>query len=273
MRPAPWALAMTTEQSAMIAEGEARQLISRFDDLERQYAERYGPTSQARVFVLMEALVSIRFGLIEATPAGAGLLLDRRREIVAQVQHLYDMSPFPEGPPPPTRVLVGVPPVIEFDRSVFDVKYASAANSMQQDIAFLEEWKPEPQVRPVAYMYVVDDAGRLRVWTRPFRMSDLILGRNRATISGVPVAHPMLVPERLRVRAAGEITPIFSGGITGVVANLKSGHFRPAPAAASAVRAACAEAIGIEAGECDVLTVPAVPARHTTATPSPREHA
>ncbi|THA48378.1 hypothetical protein [Streptomyces sp. A1136] len=259
---------MTTEPSRMILEDDVPQLIARFDGLERDYTARYGPTSQARVFVLMEQLVTLRFAALEASPGGAGLLQDQRRDVVARIQGLYDRSPFPEGPPPPVRILDGHPPIIEFDRAAYTEKYASAAESIRQDIAFLEEWEPEPQTRPTAYMYVVDDTGRLRVWTRAFRMADLILGRNRATVSGVPVAHPMLVPERLRVRAAGEITPIISGGITGVVANLKSGHFRPAPAAAAAVRDACARALGLDPSACDVLTVPAVPVALTPPMPS-----
>jgi hypothetical protein len=252
----------------MLVEDDVRRLIGRFDGLEQDYTAKYGLTSQARVFVLMEELVTLRFAALEARGAAAGLLGGQRREVAARIQHLYDMSPFPEGPPPPVRVLDGRPPVIEFDRAVYTAKYAAAAESICEDIVFLEEWEPEQQQRPVAYMYVVDDEGRLRVWTRPFRMADLILGRNRATVSGVPVAHPMLVPERLRVCAAGEITPIVASGISGVVANLKSGHFRPAPEAASAVRDACATALGIDPAECDVLTVPPVPPRPTTAAPS-----
>ncbi|MEU3820918.1 hypothetical protein AB0E74_15035 [Streptomyces sp. NPDC030392] len=243
----------------MIEEAEARRLIARFDDVERRYVQRYGPSSQARVFVLMEELVTIRFALLDATGPAAELLRRQRREVARGIQRLYDLSPFPEGPPPPVRILGGDPPVIEFDRAVFETKYASAAKSMRSEVVFLEDWKPEPQDRPVAYMYVVDDESRIRIWTRPFRMADLILGRNRATVAGVPVAHPMLVPERLRVRAAGEITPVFSDRVTGAVVNLKSGHFRPAPPAAAAVRDACAAAIGMDPAECDVLTVPPVP--------------
>lgn len=273
MRPALRQLAMMTEPSSMLLENDVRQLIARFDGLEQDYAVRYGPISQARVFVLMEELVTLRFAILETRGTGAELLRGQRREVAARIQYLYDMSPFPEGPPPPVRVLDGRPPVIEFDRSVYAQKYASAAESIRQDIVLLDDWKPETQERPVAYMYVVDDKGRLRVWTRPFRMADLILGRNRATVSGIPVAHPMLVPERLRVRAAGEITPIISDGIAGVVANLKSGHFRPEPAAAVAVRDACAAALGLDPSDCDVLTVPPVPVQPATATPSTGDHA
>ncbi|MFE2413453.1 hypothetical protein ACFXDE_34470 [Kitasatospora sp. NPDC059408] len=243
----------------MISEHDARQLADRFDELEGSYARKYGLGSQARAFFLMEELVTMRFALLEAHPDAAPVLERQRRSTALKLQSLYDASPFPDGPAPPVRRPPGDAGVIEFDREVFAEKYAAAAELIQCDVVVLENWKPESQSRPTAYMYVVDEDFKMRVWVRQFRMSDLVLGRNRATVSGVPVAHPMLVPERLRVRAAGEITPIFGDQITGVVANLKSGHFRPSPEAALSVRRACAESLGLAAESCDVLTVPDVP--------------
>ncbi|MFJ8982608.1 hypothetical protein [Streptomyces sp. NPDC102282] len=240
----------------MLTEPDAKNLIERFSRLELRYAEQYGPYSQARVFFLVEELVTLRFALLEASGAGMELLRQQRHEVLTRVQHLYDTASLPELAPPPVRVFGSNPKIIEFDRALYTARYASAAEAMRDEVVYMEQWEPELQSRPHAYMYVVDDQGRMRIWTRPFRMGDLVLGRNRAKISGVPVAHPMLVPERLQVIAAGEITPVISGGITSVVANLKSGHFRPPPSAAAAVRSACAKAIGLDPADCDVLTMP-----------------
>ncbi|MEU6918654.1 hypothetical protein [Streptomyces olindensis] len=243
----------------MISEADARRLLQRFDELEIRYTERYGPLSQARTFLLVEELVTIRHGILESAAEATGILTGRRDELVLRIQELYDASPFPAGPPPPVRRLPGSSALIEFDRAYFAERYAAASRSVRQETVRLQDWRPSPQTRPSAYMYVVDDRGDFLVWTRPFRMSDLVLGRNRATVDGVPVAHPMLVPERLRVQAAGEVTPVLSDKLQGLVTNLKSGHFRPPPATAAAVRRAFSRSLGLDEHECDVLTVPEAP--------------
>lgn len=212
------------------------------DELTAATARRYGPQSQAVVFVLYEELVKVR-ALLAENP-GLTALKSRVATLRRQIQDLYDEGGYLRtGPAPHARVVASSPLVLEYDQGVFEARYRSAAAAVARDLYDVSDGRLRSLRTGTCYMYVIDDHGRLLVWNHPFRFTDLVFGRNRATIGGVPVAHPMLVAERLRVRAAGEVVLFAAQGappgrIGAAIVNTKSGHFRPPPSCAAVIREA-----------------------------------
>jgi len=242
-----------------LSEDRTTLQLARFSAIEENLTARYGENSQARAFFLYEQLVTVRLALSDAADGHTSGLLSRRREWLRQeIQAMYDRAPFPGEQSTPVLHPVDAPGVIEYDREAFERRYAEAAELIRPQVVSLEDWRPRIELRPTGYMYVVDDTGRLLVWDRPFTMAQMLVGRDRVTVGRWTVGHPMLVPERRRVLAAGEIVPVGSddGTVRGVVANLKSGHFRPPPQAAHAVIAACHRQAGVRADDCDIFTIP-----------------
>jgi hypothetical protein len=105
------------------------------------------------------------------------------------------------------------------------------------------------------YMWVIDDRNRMLIWARPFSFEELVFGRNRATVAGIPVAHPMLVPDRLQASAAGEIVFIGRDRVSAVIVNNKSGHFRLPPSCASIIRAKCVTVLGLDDTAIDIFVM------------------
>ncbi|MDX3387819.1 hypothetical protein PV682_41215 [Streptomyces niveiscabiei] len=244
--------------------GQAEAQLDRLDGIEEDLTARFGERSQARVFFLYEQLATVRTALLGKTEAAAHEILAERRGILcAKIQSLYDQDPFPAEMSTPVHRPPSAPGVIEYDGAVFERRYAEAAELIRHQVVPLDRWRPAVGNRPVGYMYVVDDTGALLVWDHPFTMAQMLVGRDKVVVGRWTVGHPMLVPDRRRVLAAGEIVPILGtetgAGLGGIVANLKSGHFRPPPEAAQAVVAACREQSGLPAHACDVFTIPPAP--------------
>jgi hypothetical protein len=227
-------------------------LLARFAEVGRRVRDTYGPRSQARVFVLYEELISLRAVL--AAQRHDARVAARVEVLRAQIGEEYLLSG--GAAPPPRREILSVdPPLLEFDRALFERRYRGVcAQVCAQTVCLPGLADPLPRLRSgVPHMFVIDDRDRLLVWTRPFTMADLVFGRNRATVDGVPVAHPMLVPERLRARAAGEIVLIGVDRVAAVVANTKSGHFQPPRESVAVVRDTCLRVFGLTDADVDVF--------------------
>ena len=243
---------------------EVPELTSRYDTLERVIALRYGADTQAMVFVLYEELLALRTALL--THPYSVVLTARIATLREQIQHLYDESPFPELPGVAVETVRTEPLILEYSRHVFDLKYASAARAIRSQVVVVADPDIEPLWSGSPYMFVIDDSRTLRVWNRPFQFSDLVFGRNRATVDGIPVAHPMLVPDRLRIMAAGEIIFVGHRKPRSVIVNTKSGHFRPPPVTADVIREVCREVLGLPDHHIDVFTLAPTATRHSTPT-------
>jgi hypothetical protein len=227
-------------------------LIGRFAEVDRHVRDTYGPQSQARVFVLYEELISLRT-VLTAQPRDQRVA-ERVQVLRDQICQLYLSSG--EAAPPPRRAILAVdPPLLEFDREIFERRYRAACDEvLAQTVELRDPVFPLSRLRSgTSYMFVIDDRDRMLVWTRPFVLADLIFGRNRATVGTVAVAHPMLVPERLRARAAGEIVLIGTDRVAMVVANTKSGHFQPPLESVVVVRDNCRRIFGLTDDDVDVF--------------------
>lgn len=236
---------------------ESGAVLRRYETLATDMARRHGPRSQAVVFVRYEELLAVRALLL--LDRDDRLLTTRAADLSLLLQRLYrDSTPLDATAHTPwRRVLRSSPPLIEFDRERFRRQYARASPAvLARTVTVGDPVTPLSRLRSRAcYMYVVTDKHELRVWAREFPLQDLIFGRNRATVDGTPVAHPMLVPENLRVEAAGEIVFIGRSRIEMVVANTKSGHYRPPPESGDVLRSVCVRNLGVAAADVDVFTL------------------
>jgi hypothetical protein len=230
-----------------------RNTVDRYENLLRMVAFRYGAESQGITFVLYDELIALRLALVDdpgclPVRAWAGAVASRLGE-------RYSSNLFPTTRMLPSTVVGTDPVTVEFSREVFEERYRPAVSTVRAET--LEVVSPViPDVefgRP--YMFVIDDRNRMLIWSRPFTFEELVFGRNRATVAGIPVAHPMLVPDRLRASAAGEIVFIGRDKVAAVVVNNKSGHFRLPPSCAGVIRAKCATALGLDAPAIDIFVM------------------
>ncbi|GAB3067605.1 hypothetical protein [Micromonospora schwarzwaldensis] len=237
----------------MAAEPDYLTEADRLRAAARRAAVKYGPFSQAVVFLKYEELVRLRHAELTMDPRPT--LAGRIAEVGEALREAYSRE-LAVRHDHPTRVINEDPLVIQFDRKVFDERYAGAARTAVEQI-----WKvgaaelPEGIVSGAPHMFVIDDEDRLLIWRRRFTFRELIFGRAKSKVVGVPVAHPMLVPDRLRVRAAGEIVLIGAPRVFAIVANTKSGHFRPPPSTGAVVRRVCERLFDVPAERIDVFTV------------------
>ncbi|WP_329566406.1 hypothetical protein [Kitasatospora sp. NBC_01266] len=234
-------------------------LITRYAEIREATAARYGPTSQAVVFLLYEELVSLRAVL--AQDRDCPVAARRVRELAADIQSRFDDSGLRDTARPHHVLLCADPPLIAYDRDVFDRQYLAALRATGRSartIRSAAEAFAELSTA-VSYIYAIDDLGSLRVWPEPFTLAELVFGRALdRPVPGPRIVHPMLVPERLRVRAAGEMVLLGTPGSPVVVGNLKSGHFRPPPQSGAVFRSVIREVFAItDDADIDVFTMPA----------------
>jgi hypothetical protein len=214
------------------------ELCQRYEDLVEMLSFRYGPTSQGVAFILYEELIALRRLQVEH-PDLAVL-----RAWISDISRRLGQRYQDELPAPcmdhPTAVVGTGPVVIEYSRAAFEKKYHSVADTVQHEtIALTNPILPAPIRDGLPYMYVIDDIGRFLVWRRPFSFEEIVFGRTKATVNGVPVGHPMLVPQRLRASAAGEVVFIGSPRVRAVIINNKSGHFRFPPSSREVIQDSC----------------------------------
>jgi hypothetical protein len=233
-----------------------RDIVDRYENLLRMVAFRYGAESQGITFVLYDELIALRHALVDdpgclAVRAWASAVADRLGE-------RYRGNLFPTTRMLPSTVVGTNPVTVEFSRAVFEERYRAAVPTVRAET--LEVTSPHISGvefgRP--YMFVIDDRNRMLIWARSFSFEELVFGRNRATVAGIPVAHPMLVPDRLRASAAGEIVFIGRDRVSAVVVNNKSGHFRLPPSCVAIIRAKCAAVLGLDDSAMDIFVMGSV---------------
>lgn len=230
------------------------EVFQRYEDLAEMLAFRYGSGSQAIIFVLYDQLIALRRHLVQqpdsivlqAWIAHLGDRLRRRYE---------DEFPAP-AMGHPTAVVRTDPVVVQYSRAAFEEKYHSVIDVVRPETVELTGPVLPASLRDgQPYMYAIDEDGRFLVWTRSFSFEELVFGRNKATVNGVPVGHPMLVPDRLRASAAGEIVFIGAPQVRAVVINNKSGHFRFPPSCRAVIVECCRRIFRLPDDAIDVFIV------------------
>jgi hypothetical protein len=231
-----------------------QELCQRYEDLADMLAFRYGAKAQGIVLVLYDELIALRRAQIEYPDAP--VLRAWIGEISGRLRQRY-LDEFPDPVQDhPTAVVGTDPAVIEYSRTVFESKYHAVADIVARETMILTgPVLPSPIQDGRPYMYVIDDAGRLVIWARSFTFEELVFGRNKATVGGVPVGHPMLVPQRLRASAAGEIVFIGNPRIKSVIINNKSGHFRFPPSCRAVIQECCRRVFSLPEEAIDIFIV------------------
>lgn len=234
-------------------------VVARFAETRGAAADRYGRNSQAVVFLLYEELLSMLTLL--AAEQSSTPVRTRVEELVSDIQHRFDTGGVAAPARKVQRTVSTNPTVIEFDRPTFEKYYRRPLEAMdRRAVRMADRGQVLAALRlGASYLYVVDEDGELWIWPRPYRLLDVMFGwaQGRST-EATRVVHPMLVPDRLRARAAGELVVVGSPERLFAVANLKSGHFRPSVECASGIRQAVERAIGSrDPADIVVFTMPA----------------
>ncbi|MEV0990640.1 hypothetical protein [Streptomyces sp. NPDC049949] len=231
-------------------------LLARYAEVRSEVSAQYGPDSQAVVFILYEELLSLRTVL--AQDRSNRHIAERVRDVSVEIQRRYDIGGMVDKGRH-HRLISDRPVLIEYDRAVFDRMYGNLRRACAvrpvhvtgAAVAF-EALQAGP-----THIYVVDDSYRLLVWPEPFTLAEMVFGRTPdRRVDGTRVVHPMLVPERLRVRAAGELSIVGGPDDCMVIANMKSGHFRPPPSCADVLRDVLRGVFPLTDEDIDVFTVP-----------------
>jgi hypothetical protein len=225
----------------------------RYDRLCRMVEYRYGKQAQAIILVLYDHLIALRS--ILADDPDAFVVRARAAGVARVIAERYEQHGFQPVRNHPTAVVGTDPVVIEFSRDEFETRYRSVAALLHTqtmeltsaEVPFARSGRP--------YMFVIDDEGRFLVWAREFTFEELVFGRNRATVDGVPVGHPMLVPQRLRATAAGEIVFIGAPHVRAVIVNNKSGHFRFPPSCREVILERCRTVLGLSPDDVEIFIV------------------
>ncbi|MFD4376630.1 hypothetical protein [Streptomyces sp. NPDC058486] len=245
---------------------ETHPVTARFAEIRKAVAARYGPDSQAVNFLLYEELISMRTLLSRDRTSAP--VRTRIGQLVPDIQHRFLAG----GALAPARRLHRTvsmnPTIIEFDRRYFDAHYRRPLSSMDRRALLLRDRGQALKVLTsgASYLYAVDELGALWVWPQAFRLAEVMFGwAPGRPIEETRVVHPMLVPDRLRVRAAGELVVVGSESGAFVTANLKSGHFRPPAQCAAETRRAAMRVLELhDPADVDVFTMP----RPATAAPT-----
>jgi len=119
-----------------------------------------------------------------------------------------------------------------FDPDEFEERYGYGISGIDEYIKQIDEASIVDSVQDgFWYIYVIDQNDNILIYNEPVSITELVLNRNKNNFRNIPIVHPILVHNRnLRVKAAGEITFVIDNdSLKGVVANTKSGHFRPHP--------------------------------------------
>ncbi|RKT16641.1 hypothetical protein BX285_0987 [Streptomyces sp. 1114.5] len=242
----------------MPVRSDPHPVVERFARVRETASARYGPDSQAITFLLYEELVSMRTLL--ARDLGCAPVRSRIAELLPAIQRRFDAAAAPAPPQQCHRTVSVDPTVIEFDRRFFEARYRPALQALGRRAVRLRDRDQALALLTTgaSYLYAVDDEGALWVWPQPHRLADVMFGWAPGRPVGEPrVVHPMLVPDRLRVRAAGELVVTGSPEQVFVTANLKSGHFRPPRACAVEARRAVVSALELPSpADVDVFTMP-----------------
>ncbi len=231
-------------------------LLARYAEIRAEAAEQYGSDSQAVVFLLYEELLSLRAVLVQ--DRSAETLRRRVRELVPGIQQRYETSGMVDSGRD-HWMLSERPVLIEYDRAVFERRYRAALDTCGVSaLHVVTAAGAFTHLRPgCTHIYVVDEEYRLLVWPEPFSLAEMVFGRAPdQRLQGTRVVHPMLVPDRLRVRAAGELVVLGGPDDCMVVANMKSGHFRPPPACADVLREVLLDVFAVSDEDIDIFTVP-----------------
>lgn len=177
-------------------------------------------------------------------------LIDR---VGHDAHHAYSTAEPPARLPDWCRVVDAALPVIEFDRCYHESHYQQHQSLIAPRLVPVRPETANRLASLATYMFVLRGDGVLVVYDEPYEAIDIVSGRAAPRVNGAPVTHAQLAAPSLRAIAAGELTFVIDGSFQAVVANLKSGHFRPPAYAKLPLQAFFEDQLGIVPNRVVVL--------------------
>lgn len=229
-----------------------QSLVSRLEDLLTSVTQEHGRATQAEFLVRYEYLLTL-LDIAAKDPTQTAELEGLTYHFAREVQRAYGaMQPDPRHPAWCSQE--GTEPVLRFDATVFAELYAERARELKCELVRLDERTALDLRELVPYVYVLDLLRSVILWPRPLDVGQVALARD-PLVDADPVTHPMLVPADLAVLCAGELILIKdSNGVSRtVVANTRSGHFRPPPRSARYLRDALTTHLSLPSPESVVI--------------------
>jgi hypothetical protein len=236
---------------------EHGEIVTAFAEHVHEMESTHGTRSTAAMVARYEYLLTLTDLLVHEPDPGDVLAAERER-LGAVIQDHFDRGmTSPGGGWPPSRLVETSPTLIEFDRAYYEEHYGRFTRMVASRTVSVDAATAPSIPRLETLLFVVDADYRLLVYLRPLSMEDMVLGRNPALRGGVLVRHPMLVPERLTARAAGELVLVGRDRVRAILANNRSGNFRPPPGSAAVLRRAALQLFGLPPDAVTVFTVAA----------------
>lgn len=200
--------------------------MAKYAEALRAVATQYGERSNAALMVRLEFLLSVlrRPDALELPVLG---------KLIDEVTEHYRQVPDAAGSRVASHISVQRGPggdvLYRFSASGYASLYGSEFGRVARARFTLapDSWRLVQDGK--WYLYVVTADDETLVYDQPIDAVDLVLNRNAAGTDSTPLVHPSLVYDRdFTVKAAGEVGfSLVAGQVRGVVANTKSGHFRP----------------------------------------------
>jgi hypothetical protein len=239
------------------AAGEHDEIVTAFAEYVAEMESMHGAGSTAAMVARYEYLLTLT-DLVAHEPDPGDTLSDECVRLRVVIQDHFDRGmSAPGGGWPPSRLVATSQTLIEFDRAYYEQHYGRFTRRVASRTVSVDATTAPSVPRLQTLLFVVDADYRLLVYLRPLTMEDMVLGRNPALRGGVLVRHPMLVPERLTARAAGELVLLGRDRVRAIVANNRSGNFRPPPGSAAVLRRAAHQLFGLPPDAVTVFTVAA----------------
>lgn len=217
--------------------GPYDSLVRHLEDLLTSVTREFGRGTQAQLLITYEYLLTL-LDVAAKDHSHATELKGLVYHLAREVQRAHSAAQ-PPAPPAGWCFREGVEPRLRFSSALFAHHYADRAREIERELIVLDPTTAPALRELVPYIYVVDVEGRVVVWDQPLRLDQIVLARD-PVLDPDRVTHPMLVPRHLTVLCAGELIIIRSeqGLLRTVLANTRSGHFRPPPCSAQHLRRA-----------------------------------
>lgn len=202
-------------------------LIDKYEELQSNAIKKYGEFGIGTLIVRLEYLIYL---IQNDFPVNHNV----REELVANILKHYNYERVPNSTLQKyiTKIEKGDKTLYSFEKNYFMQRYGAALpGAGKNTIQINDSSDVSSLINKGWYLYVIDQNENLLIYNDPLNTVDLVLNRNDIKYNEVPIVHPILVYDRdLTVMAAGEIFFIgVNGELKGIIANTKSGHFRPSP--------------------------------------------
>lgn len=231
-----------------------RPLLRRLEELLTSVTQEHGRATLADFLIRYEYLLTL-LDIAAKDTMNAATLEGLIYHLTHEIQRAYGAMQA-DTQLPPWCFHEGVEPRLRFDATIFAERYAARAARLKSELINLDDSTVSELEELAPYVYILDLKGSVIVWPHPLTADQFVLARDPLADAD-PVTHPMLAPDALTVLCAGELILIkdHDGAPRTVVANTRSGHFRPPPQSARSLRKALTEHLAIPSPQSVIIFI------------------